>query len=258
MEPPNQGRRVKLYQLNEDGQWDDRGTGSITVSHMDLFAGPGVLVTSEEGGCDLLQSKILEDREAYSLQGQNIITWEERLSATSSVDLALSFQENDGCLHIWNQIQEIQGNYAIGNGGDGSLFRDREDDLIGPSYEGSRYELKDLPECRVSNLEVIRDQLMCPPMHRESVAGMLVNADCAYLKKLVNLFGDLEDLDDEVNLKVYKHLHALLHIISYLCFHLFQFFFFGGKLIAPFHSFFLCFSLSLDNVTSDEVDCCFK
>jgi protein phosphatase 4 regulatory subunit 3 len=198
---PAQGWRVKLYQLNGDGQWDDRGTGSITVSHMDVFGGPGVHVKSEEGGTDILQSRILEDREAYALQGENIITWEERLPS-ESVDLALSFQENEGCLHIWNRIQEIQGNYAVG-GSESSLFRDREDNMIGPSFEGPRYELKDLPECRIANLEEIRDQLLCPNMHRESVASMLLDSDCAYLKKLVAMFGDLEDLEDEDNLKVH-------------------------------------------------------
>ena len=92
--------RVKLYQLNEEGQWDDRGTGQIRVAHVDALGAPGVHVVSEETGVDLLQSPIFEDREAYSLQGENIITWEERREVDGeeglSVDLALSFQENGG------------------------------------------------------------------------------------------------------------------------------------------------------------------
>ena len=105
--------RVKLYQLTEEGQWDDRGTGQIRVAHVDELGGVGVHVVSEETGGDLLQSRILEDREAYSLQGENIITWEERRPLPAQpVDLALSFQENEGCLEIWNQIQEVQGRFA--------------------------------------------------------------------------------------------------------------------------------------------------
>lgn len=32
----NGGWRVKLYQLNDEGQWDDRGTGKIRVRHSDV------------------------------------------------------------------------------------------------------------------------------------------------------------------------------------------------------------------------------
>mmetsp|Transcript_43060 Transcript_43060/g.55329 ORF Transcript_43060/g.55329 Transcript_43060/m.55329 type:complete len:952 (+) Transcript_43060:89-2944(+) len=212
---PAQGWRVKLYQLNGDGQWDDRGTGSISVTQLDVFGGPGVLVKSEEGGRDLLQSRILEDREAYSLQGENIITWEERLSSAGSVDLALSFQENEGCLHIWNQIQEVQGNYAVGGGGEGNMFfagRD-DDDIIGPTYEG-RYELKDLPECRLNNLEQIRDQLICPPMHRENLAGKLVHGNSSYLKNIISLFGDIEDLDDGPNLVIMSQIMRSIVVLN--------------------------------------------
>ena len=71
------GWRVKLYQLNDDGQWDDRGTGSIRVKHVEAAGGISIHVTQEDNGRDLLQSRISDDRDAYSLQGENIITWEE-------------------------------------------------------------------------------------------------------------------------------------------------------------------------------------
>ena len=222
---PPSGWRVKLYQLNDEGQWDDRGTGSISVRMLEDVGSVGVQVASEDGGSDLLSSRILEDREAYSLQGENIITWEERRPPPEpSIDLALSFQENEGCLQIWNQIQEVQGNYSTGGahpaGGDGELGDD-DDDEDGPG--GGLYasgagvvggllrhhlaaELRALPEARVSNLAALRDQLTsCAPMHRESYAAMLMDNGGAYLRKLVSLFGDLEDLEDEENLKLMAH-----------------------------------------------------
>lgn len=221
---PPSGWRVKLYQLNDEGQWDDRGTGSISVRMLEALGSVGVQVASEDGGSDLLSSQILEDREAYSLQGENIITWEERRPPPEpSIDLALSFQENEGCLQIWNQIQEVQGNYSTGahpTGGDGELGED-DDEEDGPG--GGLYasgagvvggllrhhlaaELRALPEARVSNLAALRDQLTaCAPMHRESYAAMLMDNEAAYLRKLVSLFGDLEDLEDEENLKLMAH-----------------------------------------------------
>ena len=217
--PSTAGWRVKLYQLNDEGQWDDRGTGSIMVKHLDTFGGPGVSVTSEDGDEDLLQSRIIvEDREAYSLQGDNIITWEERRPPPEqSVDLALSFQENDGCLEIWNQIQEVQGNYSAGGGraSSGDDADGEEGGAIGPAaYPAGMgllrhhlaFELRELPEPSLANLAAIRDQLSgCDPRHREPYAGMLLEGGAAYLRKLVDIFDDLEDLEDAENLKVMAH-----------------------------------------------------
>jgi hypothetical protein len=232
--------RVKLYQLNEDGQWDDRGTGQIRVAHVDALGAPGVHVVSEETGVDLLQSRIVEDREAYSLQGENIITWEERRAVDGeegpSVDLALSFQENEGCLQIWNQIQEVQGRFAsqggggaavmVGGGGAdnrGSPALDDDDDggairghgmmrllaseaVGGVGMMGAAQELKALPECRLANAEAIRDQLNgASPMHRSAYANMLLESEGDYLKKLSSMFGDCEDLEDAESLKVISH-----------------------------------------------------
>lgn len=76
----------------------------------------------------LLQTRILL-RDAYQRQGDNIITWcepyypsqkhrynnkkaspsnHERTNNGSGVDLALSFQDNAGCLDIWRQITHVQ------------------------------------------------------------------------------------------------------------------------------------------------------
>lgn len=80
----------------------------------------------------LLRTRVLL-RDAYQRQGDNIITWCEpyygnratspdgnatstsgnsNTSSTSGVDLALSFQDNAGCLDIWRQITQVQGQAA--------------------------------------------------------------------------------------------------------------------------------------------------
>jgi hypothetical protein len=212
MATPADGWRVKLYELNDDGQWDDRGTGAISVQHLEALGAVGVQVSAEESGTPLLQSRILEDRDAYSLQGENIITWEERRPPPQqSIDLALSFQENEGCLEIWNRIQEVQGTFDAPREDE---EEDNDEGVIGPQacpgagggggllrhHLGA--ELRELPECRVANLVTLRDQLVnAAPMHREAYAAMLLDKQCAYLQQLVALFGDCEDLEDGESLK---------------------------------------------------------
>ena len=84
--------RVKLYRLNTDGSWDDRGTGRIMCSYsyppttnsnqkettnkslQHQLGDPTLVLKSEQGHDILLQSRVLL-REAYQRQGDNIITW---------------------------------------------------------------------------------------------------------------------------------------------------------------------------------------
>lgn len=43
-------RRVKLYMLNEDRQWDDRGTGHVSSTYVERLRGMSLLVRSETDG----------------------------------------------------------------------------------------------------------------------------------------------------------------------------------------------------------------
>ena len=55
----NNRSRVKLYTLNEERQWDDRGTGFVTcVSPTASNTNPSIIVKSEVDGTTLLESKI--------------------------------------------------------------------------------------------------------------------------------------------------------------------------------------------------------
>jgi hypothetical protein len=97
-------RRVKLYALNADRQWDDRGTGHVSSSYVDRLKGMSLLVKAESDGSLLLESKILADT-AYQKQQETLIVWSE----ADNYDLALSFQEKAGCDEIWAKICQVQG-----------------------------------------------------------------------------------------------------------------------------------------------------
>jgi len=57
--PPNNRSRVKLYTLNEERQWDDRGTGFVTcTSPTTSNTSYSIIVKSEVDNSILLESKI--------------------------------------------------------------------------------------------------------------------------------------------------------------------------------------------------------
>ena len=57
--PSNNRARVKLYTLNEERQWDDRGTGFVRcVAPTTSNTSYSIIVKSEVDGSILLESKI--------------------------------------------------------------------------------------------------------------------------------------------------------------------------------------------------------
>uniref|UniRef100_A0A8C7L6P9 Serine/threonine-protein phosphatase 4 regulatory subunit 3 n=1 Tax=Oncorhynchus kisutch TaxID=8019 RepID=A0A8C7L6P9_ONCKI len=102
-------RRVKVYTLNEDRQWDDRGTGHVSSTFVERLKGISLLVRAESDGSLLLESKISPNT-AYQKQQDTLIVWSE----AENYDLALSFQEKAGCDEIWEKIcQVLYGVYSI-------------------------------------------------------------------------------------------------------------------------------------------------
>ncbi|KAI2572432.1 PPP4R3A isoform 9, partial [Pan troglodytes] len=63
-------RRVKVYTLNEDRQWDDRGTGHVSSGYVERLKGMSLLVRAESDGSLLLESKI-NPNTAYQKQQED-------------------------------------------------------------------------------------------------------------------------------------------------------------------------------------------
>jgi len=181
-----QGWRVKLYQLNLQGQWDDRGTGHICCTFVENL-GSCLLILSEDSQKELLKCKVL-DEDVYQRQGDNIITWNEPTGhseeGNGGIDLALSFQENAGCLEIWKRICEVQGKYS---------------DF---PTEDAKFAL---PECKLDRLseiyEVLQGAAHQPPQ-KEVYCNLLLANDGEYITRLLSLFSDCEDLDDLASLHI--------------------------------------------------------
>uniref|UniRef100_A0A2I3T0W3 Protein phosphatase 4 regulatory subunit 3B n=1 Tax=Pan troglodytes TaxID=9598 RepID=A0A2I3T0W3_PANTR len=199
-------RRVKVYTLNEDRQWDDRGTGHVSSTYVDELKGMSLLVRAESDGSLLLESKI-NPNTAYQKQQDTLIVWSE----AENYDLALSFQEKAGCDEIWEKICQVQGK-------DPSV--EVTQDLIDESEE-ERFEempetshLIDLPTCELNKLEEIADlvtSVLSSPIRREKLALALENE--GYIKKLLQLFQACENLENTEGL---HHLYEIIRGILFL------------------------------------------
>ncbi|XP_043671052.1 serine/threonine-protein phosphatase 4 regulatory subunit 3 isoform X1 [Vespula pensylvanica] len=199
-------RRVKLYALNADRQWDDRGTGHVSSSYVDRLKGISLLVRAESDGTVLLESKIHPDT-AYQKQQDTLIVWSEG----DNFDLALSFQEKAGCDEIWEKICQVQGK-------DPSV--EITQDIVEESEDERFDDMSDaappieLPPCELGRLEDINELIgncLASPMRKEKLAVALESE--GYIKKLLNLFHTCEDLE---NIEGLHHLYDIFKNIFLL------------------------------------------
>ncbi|XP_057197767.1 serine/threonine-protein phosphatase 4 regulatory subunit 3B isoform X1 [Triplophysa rosa] len=194
-------RRVKVYTLNEDRQWEDRGTG-----HVDTLKDTTLTVTAETDGSVLLESKI-KPNTAYQKQQDTLIVWSE----AENYDLALSFQEKAGCDEIWEKICQVQGK-------DPSVeitqepMDESEEERFEEMPESSH--LIELPPCDASRLEEIAElvtSVLTSPIRREKLALALMST--GYMKKLLELFRTCEESNHREEL---HHLYEIVRGVLFL------------------------------------------
>jgi len=116
-------KRVKVYKM-VDSVWDDQGTGYVEFSMLEPFEYPGIVVKSEDDSVNkyLLKTKVSRELNIYVRQQDTLIVWNEASETdptSDGTDLAISFQEADGCQEFWNELHEIQSTlnteYSLGD-----------------------------------------------------------------------------------------------------------------------------------------------
>ncbi|KAF2074192.1 hypothetical protein CYY_004510 [Polysphondylium violaceum] len=162
MEPAR--RRVKVYQLDINGKWEDIGTGHVSCTYIESLAGLALIVKSEDDNSIILETKLsLED--IYQKQQDSLIVWTE---PDANLDLALSFQDPDGCQEIWELILQVQ-----------------------------KSNEQELPPLNIGNLQAIQDYLesSLSIFDKEKIVNIILKED--YIKNLLEIFDELEKSGDK-------------------------------------------------------------
>ncbi|TIA91402.1 hypothetical protein E3P99_01069 [Wallemia hederae] len=102
--PPSEAaRRVKIYKLTTQ-DWVDHGTGFCTGIYDSDHDEAMLVVTNEDNAEQILLNHHISPADIYSRQQDTLIVWTE----SDGTDCALSFQEADGCLEMWDFISQVQ------------------------------------------------------------------------------------------------------------------------------------------------------
>lgn len=192
--PLNDRKRVKVYEL-KDNDWYDRGTGFCAGQ----ILGPEdarVFVQSEDEPIRvLLETRIAKD-DGYQKQQETLIVWTEG----NGVDMALSFQEPEGCSAIWDFIYEIQQRLLA------MATEDVDDEMM----DNGTFML---PTPELGNLQDIENIMRTASQTtpgRDALCKFVMAPESLYITKLVPLVEMAEDLED------LPDLHHLCNIMKTL------------------------------------------
>lgn len=224
------GRRVKFYVL-ENQAWADRGTGycagvydekhdeALLVARKeetctslgsvaDANASEGaqdddaqpqeyMLVVSESLSSDdfLLHAPVIKE-DVYQRQQETLVVW----TGLDGTDMALSFQELEGCNEVWDFITEVQNHFVLSRGLE--YGKALEADL--PPFE--------LATPTLDNLDMIYEELRVSSLHsaamRDRVVEWLLKED--YIRKLTPL---LEQAETQHALPALHRLYEIMKTI---------------------------------------------
>lgn len=189
------GWRVKVYSLNEGGQWDDNGTGHI--------AGAGdsaidkLVVRSEEDQNPLLLNSVVSPDDIYRRQGDTIISWSE---PSSGAEIALSFQEREGCQDTWERLCKAQGRLSSQFHPDGAvspstgeLTSDVESVLSGVNDTPASVVLPD-PSPSEEALALVLERIQrVLSVNKQGLLAALMADGARYVYRVMDMFQPLED-----------------------------------------------------------------
>ncbi|KAB8648454.1 hypothetical protein FH972_026112 [Carpinus fangiana] len=198
-------KRVKVYELRVN-DWFDRGTGFC--SPQSIHDEAKIHVESEdEPYRELLQLNIKKE-DTFQKQQETLIVWTDQ----DGVDMALSFQEADGCGMIWSLISNVQQRLSDSSG-EPFGYLDVESSSSFFKSDNGLSPLQ-LPPAQLGNLDIIEDVIRrgtTTQQARETVLKLIFadnhNVYISQLTALVSVAEDLESLPD---------LHRLCNIMKTL------------------------------------------
>ncbi|KAL5349048.1 Platinum sensitivity protein [Pseudogymnoascus australis] len=179
--PPSGRKRVKVYELRNN-DWFDRGTGfAIASSTWDHADGePRIIVEAEEGPERLLLETQISRQGGFAKQQETLIIWTEPVNG---VDMALSFQESDGCTAIWKFIHTVQQQMVVNGGPEDALSED-----MAPESAPVNLPVPDINNLKEVEMEM--RQLNNTQAGRDALAKFIIHDE--YIPKLVPLIEEAE------------------------------------------------------------------
>ncbi|XP_047153634.1 serine/threonine-protein phosphatase 4 regulatory subunit 3-like isoform X1 [Vigna umbellata] len=175
----NSMQRVKVYRLNDEGKWDDQGTGHVTVDYLERSEELGLFVYDEDDNETILLHRISSD-DIYRKQEDTIISWRDPEYAT---ELALSFQETSGCSYIWDHICNVQRNMHFNT-------------LNNEPFHSVNSEPRELPAVELSTLPLILKTVVDTGFADQLRLTELILSDQEFFRKLMEVFRMCEDLEN--------------------------------------------------------------
>ena len=107
--------RVKLYNLKENGEWDDKGIGHVFCAEAFLDKNdknsekiPKLIMTKENNSEIIFSINLNDENFCFHNQRGTILTWKNSKNIVED-DSAISFQEKDGVNEIWKNIMSLRG-----------------------------------------------------------------------------------------------------------------------------------------------------
>ncbi|CAL9219893.1 unnamed protein product [Arabidopsis halleri] len=187
----NSMQRVKVYHLNEDGKWDDRGTGHVSIDFVERSEELSLCVIDEEDNETLLVHPI-NPEDIYRKQEDTIISWRD---PERSTELALSFQETAGCSYVWDQICTMQRNLHFSS-------------LNSETFHSLNSELRELPAVELTTLPLILKIITESGITDQMRLTELILKDHDFFRNLMGVFKICEDLENV------DGLHMIFNIVK--------------------------------------------
>jgi protein phosphatase-4 regulatory subunit 3 len=184
-------QRVKVYHLNEDGKWDDRGTGHVSIDFVERSEELSLCVIDEEDNETLLVHPI-NPEDIYRKQEDTIISWRD---PERSTELALSFQETAGCSYVWDQICTMQRNLHFSS-------------LNSETFHSLNSELRELPAVELTTLPLILKIVTESGITDQMRLTELILKDHDFFRNLMGVFKICEDLENV------DGLHMIFNIVK--------------------------------------------
>lgn len=197
---PTTPKRVKVYELCKD-EWTDKGTGFCSGELHDEQA--YIVVRNEDNRSEILLKMHVAGEIQFHRQQETLIVWSE----VDKNDMALSFQEADGCSLVCDYLVCIQRHVAkrisilvVTTTEEGDFSELIAGPLVYPPSPSSE-NLADVVESL--------SQLMAYQFARESVCSFITETE--YIHQVVEVFNKAEKL------KNLPSLHNICRVMKLLC-----------------------------------------